>query len=180
MRLVTRVLMSALLTACADGDPAPNRSEDDQAGTVGIERIYDFGLSFGGSVSEITESLGAPTSVDTSVQENRHVPEETDSLFALEYAGLGFELNRPGPVDRDLLTGVSLTSPDRELPGGLRVGVTTDVDLRRRLGEAESRRSRGDTTVLSYAVPGEAANRFVEFLVARDTLRRIRWVPYVD
>lgn len=195
VRSVTGALLSTLLAACAGGDSAPNRAEGERGAatdtvtepgdtsaqrTTAIERIYDFGLSFGGSVSEITGSLGAPTSVDTSVQENRHVPEESDSLFALEYSGLEFKLNRPGPVDRDLLTSVSLSSPERDLPGGLRVGATTGTALTRSLGEAESTRSRGDTMVLSYAVPGDAADRFVEFHVARDTLRRVRWIPYVD
>jgi hypothetical protein len=41
-------------------------------------------------------------------------------------------------------------------------------------------RTRADTTVLSYEVPGEGADRFVGFLLTADTLRAVVWAPYVD
>lgn len=145
-----------------------------------IQRIYDYGLSFGQSLEAIRESLGSPASADTTVAPNRHVRDATDSLFVLEYPGLRFELNRPGPVEGDLLTSASLSSADRALPGGFRIGATAGEDLRRALGRPASTRLRADTTVLSYQTPGMAADRSVEFFVADDTLRRVTWLPYVD
>lgn len=184
MRIFTAMIIGALATACAEGE-RPDRAEDDEvagADTVAspVERLYDYGLSFGGSLSEIERTLGAPASVDTSLEPNRHVREATDSLFVLRYDGLTFELNRPGPVDRELLTSVAMTAADRELPGGVHIGSTTRDELSGEFGAPESARSRGDTTVLSYTPPGRAAERFVEFHLAGDTLRRVRWVPYVD
>lgn len=184
MRKSMAMILGALAAACADGE-RPDRTEgDDVAGadTVAllVQRLYDYGLSFGESLAEIEEALGAPFSADTSLEQNRHVRDATDSLFVLRYAGLTFELNRPGPVDGDLLTSVGMTSADRELPGGVRIGTTTREALRSGLGAPEDTRSRGDTTILSYVPSGQAAERFVEFHVVGDTLRRVRWIPYAD
>lgn len=180
--MLTMVLLGALAVACAESDSRPeypDRPAGDR-GTSPVERIYDYGLSFGESISEIEETLGAPLGADTSLEQNLHVREATDSLFVLRYPGLTFELNRPGPVDGDLLTSVGMTSADRELPGGVRIGTTTRDHLTSRLGAPESTRTRVDTTISSYIPPGRAAERFVEFHVVRDTLRRVRWIPYVD
>lgn len=198
MRMLTMMILGALAAACAESDSRPEHpdrpagdggsgldtviedGETDLRVTSPVERIYDYGLSFGESRSAIEETLGTPLSADTSLEQNRHVRDATDSLFVLRYAGLTFALNRPGPVDGDLLTSVGMTSADRELPGGVRIGSTTRDHLTRRLGTPESTRPRGDTTILSYTPPGRAAERFVEFHVVRDTLRRVRWIPYVD
>lgn len=198
MRTFTMMLVGILVAACAESNSRPEHpdrpagdldtgldtviedGESDDRATSPVERIYDYGLRFGESRSEIEEALGAPLSADTSLEQNRHVRDATDSLFVLRYAGLTFELNRPGPVTGELLTSVGMTSADRELPGGVRIGTTTRNHLTSRLGTPESTRPRGDTTILSYTPPGRAAERFVEFHVAGDTLRRVRWIPYVD
>lgn len=145
-----------------------------------IERIYAYGMSFGSTMEAIRRELGPPPEADTVLEPNRHVPEATDSLFTLRYPGLAFELNRPGPVENELLTSVRLTDPERRLPGGLTVGRSTRLRLSEMLGEPSAVRRSGDTTVLSYETPGVAAERFVEFHVAGDTLRRVVWLPYVD
>lgn len=177
------LILGGITAACADGERPEGTEPDEVAGADGrissIERIYDYGLSFGEGLSEIETTLGAPASVDTSLEPNRHVRDAIDSLFVLRYDGLTFELNRPGPVDGEFLTSVAMTTADRELPGGVRIGATTRADLADDLGAPASTRSRGDTVVLSYAPTG-AADRFVEFHLAGDTLRRVRWVPYVD
>lgn len=198
MRTFTAMILGALAAACAESDSRPEHpdrptgdrgtgldtviedGETDGWATSPVERIYDYGLSFGERISQIEETLGAPLSADTSLERNRHVRDATDSLFVLRYAGLTFELNRPGPVDGELLTSVGMTSADRELPGGVRIGTSTREALRSGLGAPKGTRSRGDTTILSYIPPGRAAERFVEFHVVRDTLRRVRWTPYVD
>lgn len=162
----------------AEDGPPPARADTATASL--IERVYDYGLGFGESVAAIRARLGEPVDADTSLQQNRHVPEATDSLFTLAYDGLTFELNRPGPVERDLLTSVTLSSAGRELPGGFRVGSTTGASLIGRLGEPDGTRVTGDARVLSYELPGLAADRFVDFHLRGDTLRRVVWVPYVD
>lgn len=192
---VAPVALALLALACAgaedppaeDGPPPAARDTGaaadapaDTATAPLIARIYDYGLGFGESVATIRARLGQPVDADTSLQPNRHVPEATDSLFTLEYPGLTFELNRPGPVEGDLLTSVAISSPERELPGGFRVGGTTRAGLIDRLGEPGETRARGDTTVLAYELPGVAAARWVDFHVAGDTLRRVTWAPYVD
>lgn len=199
MHMLMMMLVAVLAASCAESDSRPERSDrpagdpatgldtvtdngesDDRAATSPVERIYNYGMSFGESRSEIEEALGTPLSADTTLEQNRHVRDATDSLFVFRYAGLTFTLNRPGPVDGELLTSVSMTSADRELPGGVRIGTTTRDDLTSRLGTPESTRPRGDTTVLSYRPPGRAADRFVDFHLVGDTLRRVRWIPYVD
>lgn len=145
-----------------------------------VARIYDYGLQFGESRGEIRDALGTPTRIEVRVQENRHVEGATDSLFTLAYPGLTFELNRPGPVEGELLTSVRLLDGGRELPGGLRVGHMTRGELLERLGDPARTRSRGDTTVLVYDITGPAADRSVDLLVAGDTLRAVAWAPYVD
>lgn len=183
MRIVAMLVLGGIAAACADGERLDRTERDEVAGADGpislVERIYDYGLSFGEGRSEIEGTLGAPASVDTSLEPNRHVRDATDSLFVLRYDGLTFELNRPGPVDGELLTSVAMTAADRDLPGGVRIGATMQNDLADDLG-APATRSRGDTVVLSYLPPGVAADRFVEFHLVGDTLRRVRWVPYVD
>lgn len=184
MRIIAMLIVGSIAAACADGDRPDSAERDEVAGAdspiSSVERIYDYGLSFGEGLAEIEGTLGPPASVDTSLEPNRHVRDATDSLFVLRYDGLAFELNRPGPVDGELLTSVAMTAADRELPGGVRIGATTRNDLADDLGAPESTRSRGDTVVLSYLPPGAAADRFVEFHLVGDTLRRVRWVPYVD
>lgn len=184
MRIFTVAIIGTLAAACADGERRDRTEGDEVAATdtsaSPVERVYDHGLSFGESLAEIERTLGAPASVDTSLESNRHVRDATDSLFVLRYDGLTFALNRPGPVDGELLTSVGMTAADRELPGGVRIGTTTRVALSAGLGAPNSTRSRGDTTILTYMPPGRAADRFVEFHLAGDTLRRVRWIPYVD
>lgn len=184
MRIFALLILGGIAGACADGERPARTERDDVARadrvTSPVERIYDYGLSFGESLAAIERTLGPPPAADTSLEPNRHVRDATDSLFVLHYDGLTFELNRPGPVDGELLASVAMTAADRELPGGVRIGTTARDDLVGDLGVPENTRSRGDTVVLSYTPPGVAADRFVEFHLVGDTLRRVRWAPYVD
>lgn len=181
-RSATRETSSTDAPAEAGEPPAAADARPDTAADPDllIRRIYDYGLGFGQTLEAIRGMMGPPTSADTTVGPNRHVRGAVDSLFVLRYPGLTFELNRPGPVEEDLLTSVSLSEPGHELPGRLRVGLTSREQLRRSLGPPDSTRFRADTSVVSYRVSGPAADRFVEFAVADDTVRRVHWVPYVD
>ena len=145
-----------------------------------IQRVYDYGMSFGGSRAKIRAALGAPETADTSLVQNRHVEGARDSLFTLTYPGIRFALNRPEPVDEEFLTSVRLSSGEESLPGGLRVGKTKREAVVTLLGAPGDTSTRADTTVLSYEVPGEGADRFVDFLLTADTLRAVVWAPYVD
>lgn len=164
------VLVLAAAVGCGGRPPEP----------VTVGELFQSGLRFGTTRAEIREALGAPREVDVRTAPNRHVRDATDSLITLRYDGLSFGLNRPGPVERDLLTEVDLTDAGVPLPGALRLGGTSVLEAATLLGPPDATRTAGDTTVNEYAVPGEGAEDRVELHFVGDTLRRVRWSPYVD
>lgn len=173
MRTTFRAMALLALAACATARPEPT------GGRELVQRVYDFGLRFGETRTAIRSSLGEPLRVDTALAENRHVPAATDTLYTLVYDGLRFELNRPGPMDRDLLVSVTLSSAARELPGDLGVGSARNA-VTGRLGPPDETRQAEEGTVLAYRAPATEVDQFVEFVVTGDAVSAVRWVPYVD
>ncbi len=163
-------LLAAVVLACGG----------QQRGPAAVSALYEAGIELGTTREGILARHGQPESVEVRTAKNLHVPGAVDSLFTLRYDGLTFHLNRPGPVERDLLTKIRLMNQQMTLPGGLRIGETRSADATKRLGAPDAVDSVGDTIRNEYAVPGLGAENRVALLFVADTLVGVRWMPYVD
>lgn len=162
------------------GAPAPRDGAAADGASSTIRAVYEFGMGFGTTRDAIRGRLGVPERAEVELAENRHDAAAIDSLFTLHYPGLSFRLNRPGPVDRDLLTDVLLTDRERELPGGIRPGRTTRAELEQVLGAPDTSTTLADTSIVMHTTPNPGAEEFVQFYLVDDVVDRVRWIPYVD
>ena len=58
--------------------------------------------------------------------------------------------------------------------------MTTQARIVQLLGEPKNRQAFGDTTVVGFAVPTSETGEVIQFYFLTDTLRKIRWVFYLD
>jgi len=144
-----------------------------------LKRLYEWGLSFGESRAGIRAKLGAPSSVATSASSNPYMP-TTDTVTLMNYPDLQFIIVRAGVDGRELLTDVSVTGNRVSLPIGVRFGATTQGRIVQLLGQAKNRQRFGDTTVVGFAVPNSETGEVIQFCFLTNTLRKIRWVFYID
>ncbi len=98
----------------------------------------------------------------------------------MTYPGLEFLLVRAGTDGREFLMNVSVTSARVTLPTDVRVGVTTRLRLADLLGRPKNVQVFGDTAVVGFGVPNDETGEVIQFYFLADTLRKIRWVFYVD
>lgn len=150
-----------------------------RTGPEAVAALYERIDMHGQSPAAVRRSLGEPLRVDRDTVPNRH-GYGTDTVIVLVHDGWRHMFLALGASDRVLLTGVETTDRAVTLPAGIRVGETTDAQVRARLGAPEREEAVVDTTVLSWRHPTMEAESFVELALVRDTVRLVRWVPYVD
>ena len=163
--------MLATSSSIAEGQPS-------HADTL-LKRLYNWGSSFGESRATIRAKMGTPASVKTSTSANRYTP-TTDTVTLMTYPGLDFLLTRAGTDGREFLMDVGVTAGQVELPVDVRIGKTTHTSLVGLLGPAKSEQAFGDTVVAGFAIPGDETGEVIQFYFRADTLRKVRWVFYVD
>ena len=158
--------------------PAPEEPQPPQADTL-LKQLYDWGLGFGESRATVRTKAGRPLAVATSTSANPYSP-TTDTVTLMTYPGLAFLLVRAGTDGREFLTNLNVTSAKVALPTGLRIGTTTRQSLAELLGRPKNVQVFGDSTVVGFAVPNDETGEVIQFYFLADTLRKIRWVFYVD
>ena len=179
MKNTPGLLFAATLftTACGGGaatDVQPTPVTGDSARVA----LYDAHLDIGTSRIEVRRNLGQPDSVIGMTRPNRHGA-GTDSVISYGYGKWTFEFLRT-ENGQEFLTGAETTDSTHPLPGDIRIGRTDVQQLLVRLGEPELVTRHGDTTLHNYPRPGEAANSTLQVKLVADTVRSIRWIPYVD
>src|SRR5690606_36533269 len=123
--------------------------------------------------SEIEQTLGTPDSIRFEVVPNRHVPNATDTLFALHYTDLVAGIHRPGPGG-ELLSSVEVSS-NRHLRYPL-VGISAE-EAEAALGPPDE---RSDSTLTYRCTTCVAGDDPVVITLANGGVERIRFSYYVD
>lgn len=162
------------------GADAPAGAQAQARSGDAITGIYEAGLAFGATRRDVTRQLGRPDSTHTAPSPNRHDTTATDTVRYLRYRGIAYIFLQPAGAAHEFLLEVESTAPGRPDLGPLRIGRSTPAEVRARLGEAGRTDTAADTLALWYARPGESADDMVGLFHVRDTLRLVRWQPYVD
>ena len=171
-RLVITVL---LLAACAGRGSVYSGPTGPEAVAALYERIGMHGET----PAAVRRSLGEPQRVERDTVANRH-GYGTDTTITMLHRGWRHDFLALGASGTVILTGRETIDGAVGFPAGLRIGLTTASQLRARLGAPHDTDTVADTTVLSWRHPAMEADSYVELAVVRDTVRMVRWVPYVD
>jgi hypothetical protein len=145
-----------------------------------IAALYRAGLAFGDSRGAVTARLGGPDSANTSASPNRHDTTVTDTVRFVRYGRLAYIFLQPARAQHEFLLQVESSAPGRPDLRPLAIGRSSADAIRSRLGAAVRTDSLADTLAFWYTNAGEAADDMVGLYLVRDTLRLVRWVPYVD
>lgn len=181
LNLTIPALALLALAACRN-DPvlAPSGAEAPAISGDAVSGIYEAGLAFGATRRDVTRRLGRPDSAHTAPSPNRHDTTATDTVRYLRYRGLAYIFLQPAAAAHEFLLEVESTEPGRPDLGTILIGRSTPAAVRARLGEADRTDTIADTLALWYTRPGESAADMVGLFHVRDTLRLVRWQPYVD
>ncbi len=150
----------------ASGDATP---KNEPLGTALLSRGHEAGASESVTVA----ILGPPPE-----RRAEHDTTYADTIVGLRYAGLEVEFYKSG--DRELLSGLTLTSPRCEVLPGLSVGASAG-SLSRLFGAPTLQRTVADSLILQFQAgePGPV-DSYMVFVVLRDTIRTIRWQFGID
>ena len=177
-RLVPALLLLAVTACRREPVLAPSGTPGDSSAAIAV--LYDAGLSFGATRAALARRLGRADSMSTRPFPNRHDTTATDTVRYLGYGGLAYIFLQPAQARHEFLLQVESTLPGRPDIRPLRIGSSTAASVRGRLGAAGRTDTLADSVALWYTRPGEAADDMVGLYFLRDTLRLVRWQPYVD
>lgn len=142
---------------------------------VSLQTILDQAYSRDPQTEQLTilERLNDPQAIDREPRENRHVPNQIDTLKTYRYEGL--HLRVYDVTDgKEILERVTVTSGAYETEDGLSVGITrSELELQR--GEPDQRRE--DTYI--YDLGGELPT-MLHVALSGDTVSRLEWRYPVD
>ncbi len=158
-----------LLAACSSASVGPNTD----ART--IRSLYDNGTAGIASRQDAIRRFGAPTRLEVTEVN----PTSRDSMIVVTHPGRLHRFLRSGARRRDFLVEAQLSQPGATLPGPIRIGRTTRADLAA-LPAWDEETTTGDTTVVAWKRPDELTPSWVEVSLVRDTVRLVRWLPYVE
>ncbi len=172
-----RAIIVGLLatTACAGA----SGGYSGRTGSDAVAALYDRIGMHGDTPAAVRRSLGEPLRVDRNTVPNRH-GYGTDTAITMVHPRWRHEFLALGASGNVLLLGAETTDPTVTFPGGITIGTTTGEVARTRLGPPEAEEARGDSTIATWRHPTHEAESYVELAVLRDTVRLLRWVPYVD
>ena len=142
---------------------------------VSLQAILDQAYSRDPQTEQLTilERLNEPQAIDREPRENRHVPNQIDTLKTYRYGGL--HLRVYDVTDgKEILERVTVTSDAYETEDGVSVGITrSELELQR--GEPDQRRE--GTYV--YDLGGELPT-MLHVALSGDTVSRLEWRFPVD
>lgn len=188
MRSIAFVLL-AFFTLVGCGDPpenekAPGEDPADTAeaappsGELGIElaALVEARLNPepGTERLSLLDSLAPPLRVETEPTENRHVPDQIDTLRTLHYDGLRLTLYDVSASESTILTEIEVTGGQYALREGLRVGDTRE-NTEDALGPPDEREN--GTYVYEYS---NGAPHYLRLYFSGDTVSEIEWSFYYD
>jgi len=180
MRDRLTLLLLVALAACGKAEPVLGPGESLAAGDSAVASLYRAGLSFGATRLEVSRRLGRPDSTSIAPSPNRHDTTATDTVRFLGFGRLAYIFLQPARAQHEFLLQVETGDPGRPDLRPILIGRTPAGEVRTRLGEPSRTDTLADTLALWYTNPGEAADDMVGLYLLHDTLRLVRWVPYVD
>ncbi len=139
-----------------------------------MRSLYDHGTTGVATRREAISRFGPPTAMEASPLQSG----SPDSMIVLHHPGRLHRYLRAG--GRDFLVEAQRTAPGAGLPGKIRLGTTTRADLVHRLPHWDEESRDGDTVVVAWRRPDREPVAWVELALVRDTVRLVRWLPYVD
>lgn len=122
----------------------------------------------------LLDSLAPPLQVETEPTENRHVPDQIDTLRTLHYDGLSLTLYDVSASESTILTEIEVTDGQYALREGLRVGDTRE-NAEDALGPPDEREN--GTYVYEYS---NGASHYLRLYFSGDTVSKIEWSFYYD
>jgi hypothetical protein len=165
-------LIGSCLAACANSD---QRETTPQAAAAACRQFTNEGLKLKARTRVSLEAeAGRPTVTDVTVEPNRHVPAQQDSIIRLEYDGMEVQLRKPGPGG-EMFEYVAVTKRTWLNFPYFRPGVSED-NVIAALGEPQRR----EENRLVYNCGNSEADAPVVFEVEDETVRRIVFNYYVD
>lgn len=148
-----------------------------------FDSLHAWGIGFGETRATLIHRLGRPSTHTVSPSGNPYADSSAhvvDSVHLLTFADLHFVVVWSGSSKTDLLSTVSVIGRARRLPGGITMNRTTAIALSAALGRPREVRQQADTSIQTYQLPTSESPETVEFYFQADTLRRVRWVVYLD
>ena len=148
------------------GDSTPH---NEPLGTALLSRGHEAGATESVTVAILGPPLARRVEHDTTY---------ADTIVRLRYAGLEVEFYKS--ADRELLSGLTLTSPHCEVYPGLSVGASAR-NLSQLFGAPTFERTVADSLILQFQAgePGPV-DSYIVFGVLQDTIRTIRWQFGID
>lgn len=158
-----------LVAACSSAGVGPSRD------TRTISALYDAGTKGLENRRDALRRFGPPTALEVT----EVVRTSRDSVIVVTHPGRLHRFVRSGARRRDFLVEAQLSQPGATLPGPIRIGRTTRADLAA-LPASDEETTTGDTVVVAWKRPDELTASWVEVSLVRDTVRLVRWLPYVE
>lgn len=174
-----KLLLSAmLLAACSEGErEAPRVPQLSAADAMkACEQFVKEGLKLKTrSIADLQKEAGPPRKTEVTVEPNRHVPDQQDSIFRFEYESMIVQARKPGPGG-DMIEHVILTQRKPWLNFPYFEPGTKTENIIAVLGEPQRREGNN----LVYTCGGGEVEEPVVFEVEEDVVHRIVFNYYVD
>lgn len=184
------MLAAGLLAGCAEDRTrtleAPAETQEPEQNTAAGEAEApsgDLGVPLAtlvqgvleGRAGEVLDRLRPPGSEEVETLQNRHDPEQVDTLRTLHYDGLTVEVYHVGGgSDREFIQSIEVTGGDYETAEGVQVG-STRTRVEEQLGSPATREGDAYVYELSDVTPNQLRIRF-----DGDTVSAMTWSFYVD
>jgi hypothetical protein len=164
--------------ACSEPQRPPAQQES-QANTIdtaaGCRQFALAGLKLKARTRAALEAeAGRPRQTSVSVEPNRHVPNQQDSIFRFEYEGMTVQMRKPGPGG-EMFEYVAVTDRKWLNFPFFQPGVSVD-----RLVQAIGEPQRRDGNRLIYTCAGGEAEEPVVFAIENGVVEGIVFNYYVD
>jgi hypothetical protein len=174
--IVDIALIGCCLTACSNADQRdPPPAATPQAAAAACRQFTNEALKLKARNRTALEAeAGRPSSTDITIEPNRHVPEQLDSIIRLAYDGMEIQLRKPGPGG-EMFEYVAVTKRKWLNFPYFRPGVSEE-NVIAALGEPQRRQDNR----LVYNCGDSEADAPVVFEIEDETVRRIVFNYYVD
>jgi hypothetical protein len=156
------VLASAALASSAVADD-PIREE--------LKLLMSYGEGFAHALA------GRSTRQTSNKRPNVHRPDQFDKVVTEHFAGIEVSWLHPAPASHvQLLLSLSVSKPSAQLPAGLKIGGSSEADIRSSFGTPEKvTRDR-----LTYEVPADANANMLIFHLRDGRLSRVYWEWFLE
>lgn len=158
------------------GENASESIDREKRPGVSLPSLVEAGIDRppGTETLEVLDRLPSPLRIEKEPQENRHVPNQVDTLRTYYYRGLEFTVYDVAGDPKEIMKDITVVDSTYETEEGLRVGLSRDR-VRSVLGPPD--RIGGDTHVYRLATP---TPNHLHVTFSDNRVSRLEWSFYVD